>query len=102
MGLLIVWIVGIRDCLLTDRIICRTGLASEANPLALSLIEQFGSGVLPLYRLAGTLLFTVVLLVGYRLRYRLATPALAVGVACSIGLNIWWDCCVLELLQARA
>lgn len=91
LGLLFVWLVGLRDYALTRGMIDACGRESELNAIASWLVASFGSAALLPYKLALLVLFTAVVFWIMRRDLRTATRVLGVSVAVHAALAAWWN-----------
>ena len=90
-GLAYIWMVGIRDVVLSDRMVGMMGLGSEQNAIARCVLQATGMESFLLYKLATLGGFTLaVLLVRVRNR-KMAKNVVVVGMLIYSALALWWD-----------
>ena len=86
-----IWTVGIRDFVLTRRLIGSSGLGVEVNPFAKLAVEQFGMESLLVLKLAGLGLYTLCIVIINRRNKHTSHVMAGVGSGVSVALSFWWD-----------
>ncbi len=95
LGLLFIWIVGIRDYLLSTRLLAAQGPEAELNFLARLLHVHVGGESLLYFKAAGLLVCTIAVLMTRRCDRSIADRLVAVGMLFSGALALWWDLALL-------
>jgi cytochrome c biogenesis protein CcdA len=91
MGLIVIWVVGVRDYLLTSRLIQLKGAAAELNPVAHWVFTAGGQAPLLLLKLI-PLAFVTWFIVSQRRKHPVAVQIVGgVGLVVSGLLSVWWD-----------
>lgn len=86
-----VWLVGLRDALLTSLLVLKLGPQAELNPIAAAAMQVGGVAAAAALKVAMLLLFSGCVIRIGRASERCARGALAGGVAASAALMFWWD-----------
>ncbi len=95
LGLIFVWLVGIRDWVLSSLLIASAGTEAELNPFAHGLMRFWSADVLLSLKLAALLLLTLATLIALRKHERLAVRTVCFAVLVSGLVEIWWDAVLL-------
>jgi hypothetical protein len=90
-----IWLVGLRDLLLTHTLLSSGPMFHELNPLARSLAAALGPAALAPLKLAGLTTYSAAVLALRRTRRETSQRLLAAGLLASLALSGWWDCGLL-------
>ena len=90
-GLAYIWMVGIRDVVLSDRLVGMMGLPSEQNAIARWVLQLTGMESFLLYKLATLGGFTLAVLLVRARSKKMAKNVVVLGMFIYSGLALWWD-----------
>ena len=97
-----VWLIGVRDALLSRALLQDTSLDGELNPIARWLAANCGIDALMLLKIVGLLVFTAAAIIVTRTHPRVGQRLIVFGVAASVLLAVWWDYVLFATIPCQA